>query len=160
MSGGSHNYIYCQIENELCGQMEDLELDDLIKDIANLAHDLEWYHSADISKDSYLKCVSKFKMKWFASDRSQRLKSYIDASLKDLEKSLYSLSGVQTLLEPAVTWIDCNERLPNNSEPVLVTFKDALSDFVGYMVLSFMPDANQWNIKSPVTVLKWLPIPD
>lgn len=47
MSGGSHNYVCYNIENDLCGQMHDRELDDLMKDIAELAHDLEWYDSGD-----------------------------------------------------------------------------------------------------------------
>lgn len=42
MSGGSHGYIYYEIESQLCGAMHDRELNDLMKDIAELAHDLEW----------------------------------------------------------------------------------------------------------------------
>ncbi len=53
MSGGSRNYIYNKIDQNLVGQMEDIELDDLIKDISDLAHDLEWYHSSDYSKETY-----------------------------------------------------------------------------------------------------------
>lgn len=41
MSGGCKNYICYKIENELVGQMHDKELDDLMKDITELAHDLE-----------------------------------------------------------------------------------------------------------------------
>ena len=40
MSGGSHNYICWKIEEELVGRMHDAELDDLMNDIAELAHDL------------------------------------------------------------------------------------------------------------------------
>ena len=65
MSGGSHNYICYHIEDDLCGQMEDKELDDLMKDIAELAHDLEWYHSCDKDKEDYMKTVKNFKQKWF-----------------------------------------------------------------------------------------------
>ena len=50
MSGGSHNYIYYQIEENLCGQMKDAELNDLMDDIVKLAHDLEWADSCDISE--------------------------------------------------------------------------------------------------------------
>ena len=76
MSGGSHNYIYYKIEEELVGQMEDEELDDLMQDIANLAHDLEWYHSADTGREDYLKSVREFKAKWFRQSRTDRLKEY------------------------------------------------------------------------------------
>ena len=34
MSGGSHNYICYRIEEDLVGQMEDKELDDLMRDIS------------------------------------------------------------------------------------------------------------------------------
>lgn len=94
MSGGSHNYICYTIENELCGQIGDPELDDLMKDIARLAHDLEWYHSADYGKDQYLKSVSEFKKKWFGSDREERLKGYIDDSLNSMRAELYALIGI------------------------------------------------------------------
>lgn len=93
MSGGSHDYIYLKIENELCGQMEDIELNDLVQDIADLAHDLEWYHSCDTCKDDYRKSVEKFKEKWFKSSREERLKSYIDEALDNMRNELYSLVG-------------------------------------------------------------------
>lgn len=93
MSGGSHGYIYCKIEDELCGQMEDRELDDLIQDIADLAHDLEWYHSSDTCREDYLESVAKFKEKWFKSSREERLKSYIDEALDSMRAELFSLVG-------------------------------------------------------------------
>lgn len=65
MSGGSHDYICYAIERELCGQMEDAELNDLMNDIVELSHDLEWYHSADISKENYQESVAKFKKNGF-----------------------------------------------------------------------------------------------
>lgn len=46
MSGGSHNYVCYDIEEQLCGKMHDLELDEFMKDIAGLAHDLEWCTSS------------------------------------------------------------------------------------------------------------------
>lgn len=93
MSGGSKNYIFCAIENELCDQMYDEELNDLVKDVAELAHDLEWWTSSDISKEGYLETVSKFKKKWFESDRTERLKGYVDAKVELLRKELYTLIG-------------------------------------------------------------------
>ncbi len=93
MSGGSKNYIFCAIENELCDQMHDEELNDLVKDVAELAHDLEWWTSSDISREAYLETVSKFKKKWFESDRTERLKGYVDAKVELLRKELYTLIG-------------------------------------------------------------------
>lgn len=93
MSGGSCNYICYKIEEELCGRMQDAELNDLMKDIAELAHSLEWYLSCDTGEDTYKEKVSEFKKKWFGSDREDRLKGYIDESLDKLRKDLYDMIG-------------------------------------------------------------------
>ena len=92
-SGGSHNYICYSIENNLVGQMRDMELDDLMKDIVKLAHDLEWADSSDITDEDYFKTVKEFKNKWFKQNRTQRLKKYIDDSLENQRKKLYLLLG-------------------------------------------------------------------
>lgn len=92
-SGGSHNYICYSIENNLVGQMRDMELDDLMKDIVKLAHDLEWADSCDITDEDYFKTVKEFKNKWFKQSRTERLKKYIDDSLESQKKKLYSLLG-------------------------------------------------------------------
>lgn len=96
MSGGSHDYICFKIEEELNGQMEDIELNDLIKDIAKLAYDLEWYHSGDTCQKNYTESVIRFKQKWFRSNREERLKQYIDDALKKLKDELYRLIGETT----------------------------------------------------------------
>ena len=93
MSGGSHNYIYAFLEDELVGQMEDKELDELMKDVATLAHDLEWYHSADTSRNDYRESVRKFKDKWFKQSREERLKKYIEESLKKTREELLNMIG-------------------------------------------------------------------
>lgn len=93
MSGGSHNYIYCRIETDLVGQMEDRELNDLMKDIVTLAHDLEWYHSSDISRDDYRESVRKFKDKWFKQSREERLKKYIEESIQETKEELLNMIG-------------------------------------------------------------------
>ncbi|MBQ8135357.1 MAG: hypothetical protein IJ192_13285 [Clostridia bacterium] len=93
MSGGSHSYIFLKIEDELVGQMEDPELDDLMQDVANLAHDLEWADSGDYSKDQYFKTVAEFRKKWFDTSRNERLKDYIDKELHEQKMKLYRLIG-------------------------------------------------------------------
>lgn len=93
MSGGSHNYIYQQIDQELVGAMRDVELDDLMKDISGLAYALEWYDSGDTSKEDYLAEVKVFKAKWFESSREERLKQYVNDKLEDLHKEIFSLIG-------------------------------------------------------------------
>ena len=93
MSGGSHDYVYEKIEYELCGQMKDAELNDLMKDIVELAHDLEWYDSCDIDEETYFETVRKFKNKWFKESRNDRLKDYIDDEISKLKSELYKLVG-------------------------------------------------------------------
>lgn len=93
MSGGSHNYICYRIEEELCGQMEDKELNDLIADIVQLAHDLEWYHSSDTSREDYVESVRAFKEKWFKQSRTQRLRNYVDKAVDELREELITMIG-------------------------------------------------------------------
>lgn len=93
MSGGSHDYVCYKIENELVGQMKDIELNDLMKDIVELAHDLEWADSSDISDEDYFDTVKKFKKKWFITNRDDRLKAYIDEKLNETKNDLYRLLG-------------------------------------------------------------------
>ena len=93
MSDGSHNYIYIKIQDELCGQMGDPELNDLMDDIAELAYQLECADSGDTDHETYQISVSEFKKKWFKSERSERLKTYIDNQLEHVKKNLYEMLG-------------------------------------------------------------------
>lgn len=93
MSGGSHGYIGFKIADELVGSMEDRELDDLMQDVADLAHDLEWYHSADTSKEDYRKAVAAFKKKWFEDARESRLLRYVDEEIDKLRAELQEMIG-------------------------------------------------------------------
>lgn len=93
MSGGSHDYVCSKIEYELVGYMKDDELNDLMKDIVKLAHDLEWADSGDISDEDYFETVKEFKEKWFKQDRNDRLKKYVDEKIENLKKEIYRLLG-------------------------------------------------------------------
>lgn len=93
MSGGSHDYICWKIEQELVGKMRDVELDDLMQDIADLAHSLEWADSGDTSEESYKQDVKAFKNKWFKGERNERLKGYVDARIDALRSELIDLIG-------------------------------------------------------------------
>lgn len=95
MSGGSHSYVCYTIEEELCGQMHDPELNDLMDDIAKLAHDLEWWESADYSEETYRANVRKFKEKWFSTSREERLKTYVDEALERQRSEFYSMIGIK-----------------------------------------------------------------
>lgn len=93
MSGGSHNYIYSRLSQECEGEMHDVEMNDLIKDLCEVLHDLEWWQSGDYSEDQYRETVSEFKKKWFKGSRSTRLKGYIDEQIDAVKSQLYSLIG-------------------------------------------------------------------
>ena len=94
MSGGSHGYIYAEIEQQLCGEMQDLEMNDLVKDFVKVAHDLEWWDSSDICENNYRKTVAWFKSKWFGN-RDARLTDYIDTACEKLRRELIQMVGEQ-----------------------------------------------------------------
>ena len=63
MSGGSFEYGYTKIKYDYVGYMQDKEMDDLMEDIAEVMHDLEWWQSGDISEEDYRETIKKFKQK-------------------------------------------------------------------------------------------------
>lgn len=87
MSGGSFSYMCYTFKDTYEGQMEDVELNELIDDLSKVLHDLEWWQSADISEDSYRKTVQKFKEKWFGS-RDVELRSLIAKELDKVKNTL------------------------------------------------------------------------
>ena len=99
MSGGSYDYIYSRLEYECVGRMYDIELDDLVKDLCDVLHDLEWWQSSDISEEGYRDTVRKFKEKWFNGNRDERFKDYIDNQLESTRKELYRLIGLNEVEE-------------------------------------------------------------
>ena len=74
MSGGSHNYVYSRLSQECEGKMYDVEMNDLIKDLCEVLHDLEWWQSGDYSENQYRETVSEFKKKWLKGGRTNRPK--------------------------------------------------------------------------------------
>ena len=93
MSGGSYNYICYTLEEECKGAMYDAEMNDLIADLCEVLHDLEWWQSGDTSEKTYRKTLTAFKNKWFKGDRQERLKGYIDEQIGIVRRQLYSLIG-------------------------------------------------------------------
>lgn len=65
MSGGSYNYMYCRVEEEYVDRMYDSQLNEMMKDLVKVLHDLEWWQSCDTGEDTYRMEVTKFKKKWF-----------------------------------------------------------------------------------------------
>ena len=93
MSGGSYGYIYSSLKNECDGQMYDAEMNDMIRDLCEVLHDLEWWQSCDASEERYRATLEKFKTKWFKGDRKERLKGYIDEQIGIVKRELYQLVG-------------------------------------------------------------------
>ena len=93
MSGGSYDYVCYKLSNECEGRMYDTEMNDLIRDLSGVLHDLEWWQSGDYSEDQYRETVSEFKKKWLKGDRTNRLKEYIDDQIDTVRRQLYSLIG-------------------------------------------------------------------
>lgn len=94
MSGGSFEYIYNRL-NDAAEYTSDKEIKDLLRDLAELLHDEEWYESGDYSKDNYVKTLISFKEKWFNSSREERLKTYIDSEIEKTRENLYQLVGIR-----------------------------------------------------------------
>jgi hypothetical protein len=65
MSGGSYEYGCFKIEELYVGAMHDDEMNEMMKDLYNVLHDVEWWQSADIGEEDYRKTVKNFKDKWF-----------------------------------------------------------------------------------------------
>lgn len=84
MSGGSLSYFYLQLQEHI-GDFGDEELDDLVKDLADLFYAREWYLSSDTCKDDWREARDKFKDKWFTEyGRQERIKKYIEEIRSDV----------------------------------------------------------------------------
>lgn len=77
MSGGSLNYFYGLLEEHV-GNFGDKELDELVKDLAELFHDREWYLSDDTGVGDWNEARDEFKTKWFTEHgRQERIEKYL-----------------------------------------------------------------------------------
>lgn len=91
MSGGSLDYFYSTLEDHV-GDFGDKELDDLVKDLARLFHDREWYLSADTGVGSWRESRDKFKKKWFTEHgRQERIEKYL-ADFADEVRESFGIS--------------------------------------------------------------------
>ena len=96
MSGGSMNYVYVHVD-EAASMTSDRELSELLHDAAKVLHAEEWWYSADSSEAEYRAELAAFKSKWFAGDRCERLKSYVDDQLNRARRECYSLIGAKVV---------------------------------------------------------------
>ena len=90
MSGGRLNYFYCQLEDHV-GDFGDKELDELVKDLAELFHDREWYLSADYGEGTWNEARDAFKEKWFTKHgRQERIEKYL-AEIGDEVRAMFGM---------------------------------------------------------------------
>lgn len=95
MSGGSYSYVYCQVENECVGRMFDRQLDEMMKDLVKVLHDLEWWKSSDTGEDTYRRAVTEFKKKWFKQrkiDVQKQIESEFERTKDELMKEFEYLN--------------------------------------------------------------------
>lgn len=90
MSGGYLDYICFKLEN-ITDRIDDKEIKELIKDLADLLHDYEWWQSGDYGRDSYDKKLKEFKTKWFGDNRNDRLKDYLSTALDEVKAEIIKL---------------------------------------------------------------------
>ena len=79
MSGGAYEYKYYVLSEYYEGKMYDTELNGMIKDLANLLYELEWWRSGDTSEKDYRDCVHDFKSKWMHQSEEDVRDKYIAA---------------------------------------------------------------------------------
>lgn len=92
MSGGSLNYFYCSLESHI-GDFGDKELDELVKDLADLFHDREWFLSGDTGEGHWREARDNFKAKWFTEHgRQDRIEQY----LKEIHDEVLDSFGMMT----------------------------------------------------------------
>lgn len=93
MSGGSYDYKCYTIEDYYVGRMYDPELNEMMRDLVKVLHDVEWWQSCDIGEDNYRRTAKAFKDKWFNADRCERLKPIIDKKLDEVRAELITMIG-------------------------------------------------------------------
>ena len=63
-------------------------------------------------------------------------------------------------------WISVKDRLPENAKFCLVVcyewdmFEDNWGKAIHFRILQYLPMSGCWNIKTPVRVLAWMPVPE
>lgn len=86
MSGGSLDY-FCYTLEDHVGDFGDKELDELVKDLAELFHDREWFLSGDTCEGEWNEARDKFKAKWFTKvGRAERIEKYLYEAVEEFKR--------------------------------------------------------------------------
>ena len=94
MSGGSYDYICYKLSEECEGRMHDAELNELVRDLSEVLHDLEWWQSGDTGEERYRRTVCSFKRKWLGTDaRVRTLEKIINEKTENLRTELIEMIG-------------------------------------------------------------------
>lgn len=100
MSGGSLDYFSFQMENHV-GDFGDKELDDLMKDLAELHHEREWFVSGDTGEGDWNEARDRFKRKWFSDNgRAARIEKY----LAEISKEIRGSFGLALYCRDCANW--------------------------------------------------------
>ena len=90
MSGGYLDYICFKLD-DITDRIDDREIKDLIKDLADLLHDYEWWQSGDYGSETYYEKLDKFRAKWFGDNRNERLIYYLNTALDEVKAEINKL---------------------------------------------------------------------
>ena len=127
---------------------------DNIKDIAPL----QFTDSADRAEDYPKREIE-------TATKNNRLTIRLNLARAEIE-SLRKQYNEALKAQSKQKWISCEERLPDNSDYCLVIYSDYdiyTDDYSGKkhcMVLNYMPQYRIWNIKAPIKVYYWMPLPE
>ena len=114
MSGGYFNYANNNLQDKIFTRswtgtrdprddpFHDVEISDIVFDVFELIHALDYYESADYGEGTYRKCLTEFKDKWFGKGaRQKRLLKYIDDAFASARADLIAMvTGQPTTEEP------------------------------------------------------------
>ena len=91
MSGGSLNYFYTDLQMH-DSDLGDRELDHLVRDLAKLFKEREWFLSGDTGEGDWREARDAFKAKWFTeSGRQERIEKYL-AEITEEVREVFGIS--------------------------------------------------------------------
>lgn len=101
MSGGKFGHYNKYLKDEMFvhsdrpnNVMEDDEISELVWDVLNLIHDLDYYQSGDTCRETYIESKKKFKKKWFGN-RKIRIEKIVDKKIERLREEVKEMIGDQ-----------------------------------------------------------------